>query len=99
MQYFFIRIIYGIIQWESICSHIFSADVWIYYGVPFGVAEIFRGGRRMACSPACGTVHAYADDISAMQASKTVQLFLKERLIEMKNLRVTVVGNEWENDI
>ena len=53
----------------------------------------------MACSPACGTVHAYADDISAMQASKTVQLFLKERLIEMKNLRVTVVGNEWENDI
>jgi hypothetical protein len=53
----------------------------------------------MACSPTCGTAHAYADDISAMQASKTVQLFLKERLIEMKNLRVTVVGNEWENDI
>ena len=88
MQYFFIRIIYGIIQWESVCRHIFPADVWIYYGVPFGVAEIFRGDRRMACSPACGTAHAYADDISAVQASKTVQLFLterQERLIGVRN--------------
>ena len=56
----------------------------------------------MACSPTCGAAHADADDISAMQASETVSLFLKERqerLIEVKNLRVTVVGNEWENDI
>ena len=72
MQYFFIRIIYGIIQWESVCSHIFPADVWIYYGVPFGVAEIFRGNRRMSCSPTYGAFHAYADGISAMQASKTI---------------------------
>ena len=33
----------------------------------------------MACSPACGAAHAYIDDISAMQASETVSLFLKER--------------------
>ena len=33
----------------------------------------------MACSTACGDFHAYADGISAMQASKTVPLFLKER--------------------
>ena len=33
----------------------------------------------MACSTACGAFHAYADDISAMQASETVPLFLKER--------------------
>ena len=49
----------------------------------------------MACSPACGAFHAYADGISDMQASETIQLFLKEmqeRLIEVKNLRVTVVG-------
>ena len=65
-------------QWESVCNHIFPADVWIYYSVPFGIAEIFRGNRRMACSTVCGAFHAYADDISAMQASKTVQLFLKE---------------------
>ena len=71
--------IYGIIQWESICNHIFRADVWIYYGVPFGIAEIFRGNGRVACSPACGVFHAYTDGISAMQASETVPLFLKER--------------------
>ena len=76
---FFIRFIYGVIKWESICSHIFPADVWIYYGVPFGIAEIFRGNGRMACSTVCGTFHAYADSISAMQASETIQLFLKER--------------------
>ena len=52
--------------------HIFPADVWIYYSVPFGIAEIFRGNRRMACSAVCGAFHAYADDISAIQASKTV---------------------------
>ena len=79
MQYFFIRIIYGIIQWESICSYIFPADVWTYYGVPFGVAEIFKGNGRMACCPACGAFHAYADGTSAMQESETIQLFLKER--------------------
>ncbi len=33
----------------------------------------------MACSPTCGAFHAYADDISAMQASEPIQLFLKER--------------------
>ena len=33
----------------------------------------------MACSPARGTFHAYADGISDMQASETVPLFLKER--------------------
>ena len=33
----------------------------------------------MACSTVCGTFHAYADSISAMQASETIQLFLKER--------------------
>ena len=96
----------------------------------------------MACSTVCGAFHAYADGISAMQASETVPLFLKkagkklkqaewilcpvcgsktrsriredtilinyplycpkcrqERLIEVKNLHVTVVGNEWKNDI
>ncbi len=79
MQYFFIRIIYGIIQWESICNHIFPADVWIYYGVPFGIAEIFRGNGRMACSTVCGAFHAYADGISAMQALEAIPLFLKER--------------------
>lgn len=79
MQYFFFRIIYGIIQWESVCSHIFPADVWIYYGVPFGIAEIFKCNGRMACSPACGAAHSYADGISDMQASETVPLFLKER--------------------
>jgi len=72
MQYFFIRIIFGIMQWESVCNHIFPADVWIYYSVPFGIAEIFRGNGRMACSTVCGAFHAYADDISAIQASKTV---------------------------
>ena len=48
----------------------------------------------MACSPACGTAHAYADGISAMQASKTIQLFLKERqerLIEVRNLQTIVI--------
>ena len=79
MQYFFIRIIYGIVQWESICNHIFPADIWIYYDIPFGIAEIFRGNGRMACSTACGAFHAYADSISAIQASETIQLFLKER--------------------
>ena len=79
MQYFFIRIIYGIIQWESIGNHIFPADIWIHYGVPFGATEIFRGNGCMACSTACGAFHAYADGISDMQASETVQLFLKER--------------------
>ena len=39
---FFFCIIYGIIQWESICSHIFPADVWIYYGVPFGMQQVTR---------------------------------------------------------
>ena len=48
-------------------------------GVPFGIAEIFRGNGRVACSTACGVFHAYTDGISAMQASETVQLFLKER--------------------
>ncbi len=33
----------------------------------------------MACSTVCGAFHAYADGISAMQASETIQLFLKER--------------------
>ena len=33
----------------------------------------------MACSPACGAFHSYADSISDMQASETIQLFLKER--------------------
>ena len=33
----------------------------------------------MACSTACGVFHAYTDGISAMQASKTISLFLKER--------------------
>ena len=33
----------------------------------------------MACSPACGVAHTYADGISDMQASETVPLFLKER--------------------
>ena len=33
----------------------------------------------MACSTVCGTFHAYADSISAMQASETIQPFLKER--------------------
>ena len=33
----------------------------------------------MACSPACGAFHTYADGISAMQASETIPLFLKER--------------------
>ena len=33
----------------------------------------------MACSPACGAFHAYADGISDMQASETIPLFLKER--------------------
>ena len=46
---------------------------------PLDNAEIFRGNGRMACSTVCGTFHAYADDISAMQASETVPLFLKER--------------------
>ena len=100
MQYFFIRFIYGIVQWESVCNHIFSADVRIYYGVPFGIAEIFRGNGRMACSPACGAFHAYADGISDMQASETVQLFLKERhagkIDRSENLRVTVVGKRME---
>ena len=32
----------------------------------------------MACSPACGAFHAYADGISDMQASETIPLFLKE---------------------
>lgn len=36
----------------------------------------------MACRPACGVFYAYADGISDMQA---------ERLIEVKNLRVTAV--------
>ena len=79
MQYFFIRFIYGVIEWKGIGNHIFPADIWIYYGVPFGIAEIFRGNGRMACSTVCGTFHAYADGISAMQASETIQLFLKER--------------------
>ena len=70
---------YGIIERKSICSHIFPADVWIYYSVPFGIAEIFKGNGCMACSPACGAAHSYADDISAMQTSETVPLFLKER--------------------
>ena len=69
--------------WSRILALVFSVPtcflVSALSGVPFGVAEIFRGGRRMACSPACRTAHAYADDISAMQASKTVPLFLKER--------------------
>ena len=33
----------------------------------------------MACSPACGVFHAYADGISDMQASETIQLYLIER--------------------
>ena len=48
-------------------SNIVPADVWIYYGVSFGAAEIFRGNGRMACSPACGVFHAYADGISDQQ--------------------------------
>ena len=79
MQYFFIRIIYGVIEWKGIGNHIFPEDIWIYYGDPFGIAEIFRGNGRMACSTVCGAFHAYADGISAMQASETIQLFLKER--------------------
>ena len=63
----------------EICSHIFPAGVWIYYSVPFGIAEIFRGNRRMACNPACRAFHAHADGISHMQASETVPLFLKGR--------------------
>jgi len=39
-------------------------------GVPFGIAEIFRGKGRMVCSTACGAFHAYADGISDMQAGK-----------------------------
>ena len=79
MQYFFIRFIYGVIEWKGIGNHIFPADIWIYYGVPFGIAEIFKGNGCMACSPACGAFHAYADGISDMQASETIPLFLKER--------------------
>ena len=79
MQYFFIRIIFGIMQWESVCNHIFPADIWIYYGVPFGIAKIFKGNGRMACSTACGAFHTYDDGISDMQASETIPLFLKER--------------------
>ena len=79
MQYFFIRIIYGVIEWKGIGNHFFPEDIWIYYGDPFGIAEIFKGNGRMACSTACGAFHAYADGISAMQASETVPLFLKER--------------------
>ena len=63
----------------EICSHIFPADVWIYYSVPFGIAEIFRGNKRMACNPACRVFHAHADGISDRQASETVPLFLKGR--------------------
>ena len=44
----------------------------------------------MACSPTCGTAHAYADGISAMQASKTVPLFLTERQeIETDRMQMT----------
>ena len=39
----------------------------------------------MACSTVCGTFHAYADSISAMQASETIQLFLKERQAGNRN--------------
>ena len=31
--------------------------------IPFGVAEIFRGNGRVACSTACGVFHTYADGI------------------------------------
>ncbi len=79
MQYFFIRFVYSIIRWESIGNHIFPADVWIYHGVPFGVAEIFKSNRRMACRPAGRVFHAYADGISDMQAQETVPLFLRGR--------------------
>ena len=46
---------------KSICSHIFPADVWIYYSVPFGIAGILRGDGCMACCSACGVFHADAD--------------------------------------
>ena len=46
---------------------------------PFWYCRDFRGNGRMACSTVCGAFHAYADGIFAMQASETVQLFLKER--------------------
>ncbi len=52
---------YGIIERKSICSHIFPADVWIYYSVPFGIAGILRGDGCMACCSACGVFHADAD--------------------------------------
>ncbi len=46
----------------------------------------------MACSPACGTAHAYADDISAMQASKTVSIFLKKGRQEIETDRMQMTG-------
>ena len=86
MQYFFIRFIYDIIQWESICSHIFPADIWIYYSVPFGIAEFSKGNGRMTCSPVCGASNAYNDSIFDIPTSETVQVFLKgsiKRLIQL----------------
>ncbi len=44
----------------------------------------------MACSPACGVFHAYADGISDMQASETIQLYLIERQeIETDSVQMT----------
>ena len=44
----------------------------------------------MACSPACRAFHAYADGISDMQASETIQLYLIERQeIETDSVQMT----------
>lgn len=52
------------------------ADVWIYYGVPLDIAEIFKSNRRMARSPACRIFYTYVDGMSAMQAWETVKAVL-----------------------
>ena len=68
MQYFFLGIVYGTVKWKSFGNDLIFADIWIYYGFSFDIAEIFRGDRRMACGSPCGSTHIDPDGMFPLRA-------------------------------
>ena len=87
MQYFFLGIVYGTVKWKSFGNDLIFADIWIYYGFSFDIAEIFRGDRRMAGHAGSGTAGGDDGGGAAVEVPQAVWVLRTCRLDKRPPMR------------